>query len=229
MNRFIILVLFGLFFYQSAVAQEVMKIDKLTSGMNVTIKGEVTRILDEDEFRIKDSTGSVQVYIGWKNRMPDLLGKTVLVRGVVDDDLKARFRPEIYAYEMVLEDGTVITLNNREVSEVSEKSTQKAPSSMQTDTAKPAKAITPIGNLDRGMSVVISGKVTRILDEDEFRMEDATGSVRVYIGWRNRVTVAEGEHITVRGVVDDDLTAFFRPELYASEITREDGTVIKLN
>ena len=42
-------------------------------------------------------------------------------------------------------------------------------------TAAPPKDLTPIGELKRGMSTVIRGKVTRILDEDEFRMEDANG------------------------------------------------------
>lgn len=84
MKRSIALALFGLFFYQSAIAQELIPIEKLASGMSVTVKGEVTRILDEDEFRMKDSTGSVRVYIGWKNRMPVPVGETVLVLGVVD-------------------------------------------------------------------------------------------------------------------------------------------------
>lgn len=79
------------------------------------------------------------------------------------------------------------------------------------------------------MSATVQGEVTRILDEDEFRIEDDSGSVRVYIGWKNRVSVTVGEKITVEGIVDDDLDAFFRPELYATEIIREDGTVIELN
>lgn len=91
-----------------------------------------------------------------------------------------------------------------------------------------AQEITPIGQLDRGMSTSIKGEVTRILDEDEFRLKDATGSVRVYIGWKNRVMVPVGETVTVRGFVDDDLVSYFRPEFYAFEIIREDGTLIKL-
>jgi uncharacterized protein YdeI (BOF family) len=88
--------------------------------------------------------------------------------------------------------------------------------------------MTAIDRLERGMTATIKGEVTRILDEDEFRIADQTGSVRVYIGWKNRVDLQVGETVTVRGVVDDDLVAYFRPELYASEIVREDGTVIKL-
>lgn len=91
-----------------------------------------------------------------------------------------------------------------------------------------ADDITAIDQLERGMTVTIKGEVTRILDEDEFRIADQTGSVRVYIGWKNRVTIPVGETITVKGVVDDDLISHFRPEIYAFEIVREDGTVIKL-
>jgi hypothetical protein len=109
--RVIAFALLSFFYCQLAITEEIIPIEKLTSGMNVTIRGEVTRILDEDEFRIADSTGSVRVYIGWKNRMPVPVGETVTVRGVVDDDLLARFRPEIYAFEITRQDGTVIKLN----------------------------------------------------------------------------------------------------------------------
>ena len=91
-----------------------------------------------------------------------------------------------------------------------------------------AKEVTPIDQLKRGMSTTIAGEVTRILDEDEFRIEDKTGSVKVYIGWKNRVDIPVGEKVTVRGIVDDDLKVFFRPEFYATEIIREDGTVKEL-
>lgn len=92
-----------------------------------------------------------------------------------------------------------------------------------------AEEVTFIGNLERGMSATIEGEVSRILDEDEFRIQDETGSVRVYIGWKNRVSFPTGEKLTVRGFVDDDLASYFRPEFYAFEIIREDGTVIELN
>ncbi len=92
-----------------------------------------------------------------------------------------------------------------------------------------AKEYTPIDKLEPGMSATIKGSVTRILDEDEFRMEDKTGSIRVYIGWKNRLLIPVGEKISVFGFVDNDLKSFFRPEFYAFEITREDGTLIKLH
>ena len=42
------------------------------------------------------------------------------------------------------------------------------------------------------------------------------------------MTIPVGEKIVVRGYVDDDFRSVFRPEFYAFEITRADGSVIKL-
>ncbi len=89
-----------------------------------------------------------------------------------------------------------------------------------------AKEVTKIEDIERGANVTLEGEVIRILDEDEFRLQDDTGSVRVYIGWRNRVTVAVGETVTVTGFVDDDLVSYFRPEIYARQVIRADGTTI---
>jgi uncharacterized protein YdeI (BOF family) len=98
----------------------------------------------------------------------------------------------------------------------------------ETELVGEAVVITPIDALSRGITATIEGRVTRILDEDEFRIEDATGSVRVYIGWKNRLALPIGELVIVTGVVDNDLVSFFRPEFYATEITRADGSVIRL-
>jgi hypothetical protein len=51
----------------------------------------------------------------------------------------------------------------------------------------------------------------------------------VYIGWKNRVLIPIGEKVIVRGFVDDDLESYFRPEFYAFEKIREDGSVLKLH
>lgn len=74
--------------------------------------------------------------------------------------------------------------------------------------------------------VTVKGTVDRITDEDEFRMSDKTGRVRVYVG-PNWVPVDVGEVITVRGFVDDDIIGPL--EIYARDITRADGTVINFN
>ena len=91
-----------------------------------------------------------------------------------------------------------------------------------------ASEVTKIENLERGVSVILQGEVVRILDEDEFRLRDDTGSVQIYIGWQNRVMVDVGETVTVSGFVDNDLIDVFRPEVYAREIIREDGSTVEL-
>jgi hypothetical protein len=91
-----------------------------------------------------------------------------------------------------------------------------------------AATMTTIDGLQRGMTSAIQGEVTRILDEDEFRLTDSSGSIRVYTGWQNRVTIPTGERITVHGFLDDDLVSYVRPEFYATRIVREDGAIIPL-
>jgi uncharacterized protein YdeI (BOF family) len=82
--------------------------------------------------------------------------------------------------------------------------------------------VTPIGDLQRGSMVTVQGTVERITDEDEFRLTDSSGTVRIYVG-PNWVPANVGEAVTVDGFVDDD----FGPlEIYARSLTRADGTVI---
>ena len=111
MSRVLIICFFVLFAVPFVFAEEFVLIDDLKRGMTATIKGEVTRILDEDEFRLQDATGRIKVYIGWENRTLIPIGEEIVVRGIVDDDLISVFRPEFYAFEIIREDGSVIKLN----------------------------------------------------------------------------------------------------------------------
>lgn len=91
--------------------------------------------------------------------------------------------------------------------------------------ASPAVAnqITAIEDAQRGTMVTLEGTVERITDEDEFRLTDATGSIRIYVG-PNWVPADVGEAVTVNGFVDDDLVG--PREVYARTLTRADGTEI---
>jgi uncharacterized protein YdeI (BOF family) len=84
-------------------------------------------------------------------------------------------------------------------------------------------AVTPIADVVRGTMVTLQGTVERITDEDEFRLSDATGSIKVYVG-PNWVPAAVGEAVTVSGFVDDNLIG--PGEIYARELTRADGSVV---
>jgi uncharacterized protein YdeI (BOF family) len=73
--------------------------------------------------------------------------------------------------------------------------------------------------------VTVQGIVEKILDTDEFRLTDKTGSVRVYVG-SNWVPADVGEAVTVRGFVDDDIGPL---ELYARSLTRANGSVVNFD
>ena len=97
--------------------------------------------------------------------------------------------------------------------------------SLSASSVQSAKPVTKIDDVYRGAYVNLTGSVVRFLDEDEFVLQDDTGSIRVYIGWNNRMPVRPGEKVTVEGFVDFDL----RLEVYAWTITKENGEVIELD
>lgn len=86
-----------------------------------------------------------------------------------------------------------------------------------------ASQITPIADAQRGTFVTVQGTVERITDEDEFRLVDTSGHIRIYVG-PNWVPAEVGETVVVNGFVDDDLIA--PREIYARSLTRADGSVI---
>ena len=87
-----------------------------------------------------------------------------------------------------------------------------------------AERVTPIADVQRGTQVTVAGTVERILDEDEFRLTDQSGSIDVYVG-PNWVPADTGETVTVRGFVDD---GWIR-EIYARELIRADGSVVQFD
>lgn len=90
--------------------------------------------------------------------------------------------------------------------------------------ATPDLAVIPIDQVKRGSMVAVEGSVERILDTDEFRLKDSTGSIRVDVGYPNFVPVSEGESVRVVGFVDKGLIK----EIYAREIIHSDGRVSRL-
>jgi len=84
--------------------------------------------------------------------------------------------------------------------------------------------ITIISELQNYKDSYIKGEVIKILDEDEFRLQDSSGKIRVYTGWKNTNLVSKGDKVTVRGKRDPGIIVDF----YATEIIRENGEVIKL-
>ncbi|GEM_PF-2358346 len=94
----------------------------------------------------------------------------------------------------------------------------------QRDSTPPSSNTTDIRDLVRGTMVTIEGTVTRATEEDEFLIEDSTGSVQVFTG-RTFFTVDPGQQVTVVGLVDDG--PFI--EIYAEQIVLPDGTVVSIS
>lgn len=94
------------------VRAETTAVQDLRRGTSTTVAGVVERISD-DEFLRADETGSILVYIR-PNPMPVRAGDRVRVAGAgagaVDDDGPLEF----YATEVILPDGRVVPLHNRD-------------------------------------------------------------------------------------------------------------------
>lgn len=85
-------------------------IEDIQRGTVVTLRGTVDRILDSDEFVLRDGSGTIEVYIGWQNALPVKTGEFVTVKGTVDDGLLI----ELYASEIIQADGHVSKLRQSE-------------------------------------------------------------------------------------------------------------------
>jgi uncharacterized protein YdeI (BOF family) len=194
-------------------------IGQLARGQSAVISGHVTDIVDVDEFRLADSSGSVRVYVGSQKRVAVGVGDLVTVTGMLDDD-PSPIAAEFYADTLVLPDGAVTDLRVGEAARLAPVA-QTPPS---TPTGKPSR----IADLRPYDAVLLQGVVERITDEDEFRLRDDSGSIGVYIGWRNSMPVAAGDEVTVVGIVDAEGSAGLPHEVYAFEITAKDGTQFKL-
>ncbi|MEY4984185.1 MAG: hypothetical protein RIR62_2451 [Pseudomonadota bacterium] len=97
-------------FAASPALASTVAIGDLRYGTSATVTGVVDRITDEDEFRLRDDSGSVLVYIG-PGIVPFDTGETVTISGIVDRDFG---RLEIYAREGLRADGSRVTFDQRD-------------------------------------------------------------------------------------------------------------------
>lgn len=89
----------------TGVASQVAIAD-IRRGTMVSVSGVVERVSDEDEFVIRDASGAIPVWTG-QSFFTVQPGESVVVNGFVDDDLLL----EIYAQEIIKQDGSVITIS----------------------------------------------------------------------------------------------------------------------
>ena len=100
----------------------------------------------------------------------------------------------------------------------------EAPSAAPAAAYSSERAVDEIASLQRNSRVVIEGVVIRVNEEDEFVIEDSTGSVQVFTG--NTFFVADvGETVRVVGFVDESLLL----EVYAQEVIHSDGRVTAIS
>jgi uncharacterized protein YdeI (BOF family) len=99
---------------EEAIDGEITAVSEVRRGQHVTLRGTVDRIRDEDEFILRDDTGTIRIYIGWKNRMPVDEGTSVTVEGRADDDGFPGLRPEVYATALLLGNGDRVDLRTGE-------------------------------------------------------------------------------------------------------------------
>lgn len=85
-----------------------------------------------------------------------------------------------------------------------------------------------VTDVKRGDRVHLRGEVVRIADEDEFILEDDSGRIRIYIGWKNDLPVDRGDVVIVEGRADDDGIPGFKPEIYARVLELANGERVEL-
>lgn len=112
-------VLIGLMVISAGWAQvpseeEIQEISSLQRGEFAIVRGAILRFRDRDELRIQDETGRLDIDLGDGVSNPRILrvGDLITVIGWVDDAL-LRNPLELYADELILSDGTRITINRR--------------------------------------------------------------------------------------------------------------------
>ncbi len=93
----------------------------------------------------------------------------------------------------------------------------------QPASGTPATKIS-IADAKRGSMVVLSGRVDRLIDEDKFRLCDASDCIRIDTG-DTMLPVNLDEEVTVTGFIDRDMLR----EVYAREIKRANGEVVPIS
>jgi RPA family protein len=73
MKTFIALIMLTLFSISPAIADQITPLGDVKRGSMITVQGNVEKILDTDEFRLVDQTGSIRVYVG-PNWVPAQVG-----------------------------------------------------------------------------------------------------------------------------------------------------------
>lgn len=173
----------------SALAANVM-INQLPDSGTVTLSGTVSKVKNEKEFTLRDSSGTVDVNIENGQSVVLKEGAKVSVNGTVDKGILGK---DINASSV-----TVDKSMSEAVSEGIEKNTSMSMEGAQNFT---------ISQLPKEGKVKISGTVTDVDNEKEFTLKDASGSIDVDLDESaESAALKQGAEVTVIGYVDNGMT-----------------------
>lgn len=166
----------------------------------VTLSGTVDSVNNDQEFTLRDRTGTIDVDIESGQSLNLKKGDHVTVTGKIDNDIT----------------GTDINATNIQVMGAVQQGLNDAANAVQegAETAydKTARAIdsaagaATIDNLPEEGMVTLSGTVESINNDREFTLRDQTGTIDVDIESGQSMTLKKGDQVTVTGKIDDDIT-----------------------
>lgn len=187
-------------------------IRNLRPGQRQTIEGRVVRLVDEEDFVLRDRTGRILVDLDSDDQRLSLRsGARVRVVGRLDRD-----DADFDALRVVRPNGTVLYDRSRPQF-LSVQSSTSAQSDQNFQFAQQTIQSLTIPSLQ-----TMTGTVERLVDEEDFVLRDARGRTLIDTDLDDRLLpLLSGESVTVVGRFDADDFDFD-----ALRITRADGTVL---
>jgi uncharacterized protein YdeI (BOF family) len=197
----------------------VVPIRNLRPGRQQTIEGRVVRLVDDDDFVLRDRTGRILVDLDLDDRrLPLRSGQRVRVVGRLDQD-----DFDFDAQRVVRPNGTVLydrfSVRTLGLQNTSTRSNQN--SDFLTGQTQPGARQTIQPSAIPSLQT-LTGTVERLVDDDDFILRDASGQSLIDADFDDRfLPLRTGESVTVVGRVDPDDADFD-----AMQVTRANGTVL---
>jgi uncharacterized protein YdeI (BOF family) len=193
-------------------------IRNLKPGRSQTIEGRVVRLVDEDDFVLRDRSGRILVEVDLDDRrLPLQSGERIRVVGRLDrDDF------DFDAQRVTRPNGSVIYdrfqpfTQSRTVNQSTQVSTP--PLQTLTETAVANRSV----QVSTPSLQTLTGTIERLVDEDDFVLRHTSGQILIDVDLDDQfLAVQPGETVTITGRSDNDDADFD-----ALRITRTDGSVL---
>ncbi len=176
----------------------VSNIKEMENGSQISITGTVESVKNEREFKLRDSTGTINVDIESNESVVLKQGDSVTVSGKVDK-------------------GLLKTDINANTVKVNKNIAQAVGDAIEGRTGVSLEGATPydINKLPKEGLVKVSGTVTDVDNEKEFTLKDATGAINVDVESAEKAAITKGAEVTVIGYVDKSM---FGKDINASRV-----------